>query len=159
MRKCFTTVLGVALGLGGLGCSVLDDPSFDLICTDSSCPWQVETGSVRKVPTWHENDEGLELLDRGTTISQLVSDPLDCPLELELFGLVDRDARLSVAIDAEDDGTLDAIATIPELDWESTTFTFDVPAVERFRIVITKAGSGQVVLGHVYAEECPAPDA
>ena len=152
-RKALTALFALAAA-----CNELEDPSFDLMCSGESCPWQVTEGHTRKVSTWNEHDKALELLDTPTTISQRVDSELHCVLEVELFGRVDREAEVVVGIDSDSDGILDAEAEVPALDWESTTLRLDAPRSERWRLVITKRGPGKAVLAHVYAEQCAQDD-
>jgi hypothetical protein len=146
--------LAISMFVLAAACNELDDPSFDFACSGESCPWQLDEGHTRSVGTWNENDKALELLDTPTTISQTVSSDLRCGLDVELFGRVDQNARLTVGIDADNDGTVDVQADVPALDWESTTFRLDAPHSSRWRLVITKQGPGKAVLGHVFADQC-----
>src|SRR5678809_894434 len=58
--------------LGATDCSggITRDPGFDLWCGDALCTWKIERGAVRRVPTWHEADAGVELVDPDTAIEQ-----------------------------------------------------------------------------------------
>jgi hypothetical protein len=148
------TIRNLALStlLFSFACNELDDPSFDLACTGDSCPWQVDEGHLRKVSTWNEYDKAAEFVDTPTTISQQVDSELNCVLEVELFGKVEPEAALTVSIDSDDDGTIDAEATVPPLDWTSKKLKLDAGDGEKWRIVLSKSGRGRVVLGHVLAD-------
>jgi hypothetical protein len=141
----------LALALTLLGCEELQDPSFDL-CAGEGCAWSVDEGSTHKVPTWNDYDEAIELVATPTTVSQLVDGPLDCTLDIELFGVVAKGAELTVAVDADDDGSIDDIAYVPELDWDSAHFLLSVSAESSWRLIVQKQGDGKVVLGTVSAE-------
>jgi hypothetical protein len=146
----------LALLLSSTGCSSneLDNPSFDLSCGGNACGWDVEQGITRQVATWNDHDKGLELVGNPVTISQAVSGPLDCSLEVELFGNVASNAELTVSLDAGDDGTLDYSVTVSALDWESEVVRLGGPSNgDAWRLSITKRGSGKVVLAHVFAEQ------
>lgn len=145
----------LALLLSLAGCDEeLRDTSFDLDCR-GGCAWEVEEGRTRKVATWNEHDEALELVDSPTTVSQLVAGSLACGINVEVFGQIGEGADFSVAIDADDDGTIDDEVTLEELDWQHTRFFLAADADDSWRIILRKRGTGKVVLGTVSAErEC-----
>ena len=155
MTRLRARAIALSTFLLTFGCNELEDPSFDFSCASGSCPWQVDEGEVRKVGTWNEYDEALEFLDTPTAISQRVDDSIDCTLEVEVFGLVEPGSDLTVALDADDDGTIDAEAEVSALGWESTTLRLEAYAAEEWRLILKKSGSGRVVLGHVFAECAP----
>jgi len=76
-------LLGLLLGLLLLpgwtcGTSLTKNPGFDLWCGDELCAWKVEAGSIRRIPTWHRSDFGVELLGEETVLSQLVHTSVTC---------------------------------------------------------------------------------
>src|SRR5688572_1125478 len=73
MRRAFIiVVLAAASQLGATECGqVLRDPGFDLWCGEELCAWKLTAGDIRKVPTWHEGDAGVELVGTHAAIQQL----------------------------------------------------------------------------------------
>src|SRR5262249_15439668 len=107
-----------ALALGLFGCDELENSSFDLSCGGTACSWDLDEGHTKQVATWSKHDKGLELVDTPTTISQLVGHSESCGVWVEVLGKIDEDAKFTVAIDADDDGNVDDMVSIPKLDWD-----------------------------------------
>src|SRR5438105_10923360 len=69
------TVIAATLAAGQLGATdcgggITRDPGFDLWCGDALCAWKIERGDIRRAPTWHEADAGVELVMPDTAIEQ-----------------------------------------------------------------------------------------
>ncbi len=150
---------GLALLTGSTSsCSqdLLDDPGFDMWCGEELCSWQVEYGEVQQVPTWHELDEGAQLLGPRTAISQV--SPIDeHDAECIRFSLVadaDEDATLTLELDFMDDGSIEYSHEIPADDWETVSYHITPPTRYlglRFRIRME--GEGRAVIAQVRAQE------
>ncbi|HEY8074617.1 MAG TPA: hypothetical protein VIF62_10910 [Labilithrix sp.] len=150
------------LGLGAKGCDndILSDPTFRLWCGDSLCDWKVEQGSVRRAPTWNEKDYGVELVDTPTAISQVVTDSPKCILFTTVAD-VDPSAQVTLGLDFDADGTIDAEQPIAATGFHSTQIQVSAPAYySGIRFVIQKKGAGHAVLAQMRAQgasDCSAP--
>src|SRR5687768_13249661 len=101
--------LALAVVSGGLlvaGCDdVLEDPTFRMWCGESLCSWKLESGSVRRAPTWHKKDHGVELVDTPTAISQETTKTPKC-LEFTTIADVEPGAQVTIGVDFNRDGTI-----------------------------------------------------
>ena len=53
-----------------------EDPGFDLWCIDNDgrhvlCAWELDKGEIKRVPTWHRSDYGVELVGDPVILTQL----------------------------------------------------------------------------------------
>lgn len=113
MKYAYGAVPFVALLLGGVSCETdfLEDPGFQFWCGERLCEWDTREGTIKRVPTWHQHDYGVELVGAPVHLTQeFVSGISDCAL-VETVADIDADAAVVVSIDADGDGT-------PE--WEQT---------------------------------------
>jgi hypothetical protein len=135
---------------------LLNDPGFDMWCGDELCAWKIEYGDVHQVPTWHELDEGAQLLGPRTAISQ--ASPIDeqdaeC-IHFSLVADADEDAVLTLELDFMDDGSIEYSHEIPADDWETVSYHITPPTRYlglRFRIRME--GEGRAVIAQVRAQE------
>lgn len=151
MRRLLAMTL---LCIGSVGCSgeLLDNTYFDEWCGEIPCGWKLESGSVQRVDTWHAHDDGAALLGTPTQLSQHVRElpPPDC-LKIDLVADTEPGAQLMLRLDFDDDG----------VDWERAiagegfvrhTFSLRPPlGYESVRYVLSKQGSGRVVIGKLSA--------
>lgn len=139
------------------GCEpVLQNNGFDLWCGDSLCYWQVEKGSVDRVPTWHNGDYGVELKGDDAAISQLrdiSASDIQC-LRFDLVAKIEETADVTLELDFYGDGTVDVSKPIPASDWAKVSYLLPMPpSYEGILFRVHKRGSGKVVLAQIYAEE------
>lgn len=139
------------------GCEpVLQNNGFDLWCGDTLCYWQVEKGSVDRVPTWHNGDYGVELEGGDTAISQLrdiSASNIQC-LRFDLVAKIEETADVTLELDFYGDGTVDVSKPIPASDWAKVSYLLPMPpSYEGILFRVHKRGSGRVVLAQIYAEE------
>jgi len=107
---------------------LVKDSGFDIWCGDTLCDWQVDAGSVAKVPTWHERDYGVGLVGDPTEISQTLpytSDDVSC-LHFELLASVDETA--TVVLTMAFDGTVASPETIPSGAWTPLSYHVVAPS-------------------------------
>ena len=120
MRKIPLLVIAVAASqCGATDCGeVVRDPGFDLWCGDQLCSWKIARGDVRQVPTWHEGDDGAELVGADTAIYQLtpVTSADGACIEFELIADVDPGVDLRFQADVFGDGTIEIDDPIPSAD-------------------------------------------
>ena len=159
-RLSFAALALLAAALA-VGCDdVVEDATFRLWCGESLCAWKTEVGSIRRAPTWHKKDFGVELLETPTAISQEVDKSPRC-LEFTTVADVDPAAQVTVAVDFNRDGTIDYEQPIAETGWrESKTQVTAPPVYDGIRFVITKKGAGRAVLAQMRVQSrdaCTAP--
>jgi hypothetical protein len=137
------------------------DPSFDRWCGEMLCMWQLDEGRIERVETWHVRDYAVELVETGTTLSQLSEEgAVDC---LRFAMVVDAEARagLSLELDFNDDGTIDYTRVIPGVHWKRLSFDIHAPEhYETLRFIVRKAAEGRAVVAQLsarQADDCTGP--
>ncbi|AKU97270.1 hypothetical protein AKJ09_03934 [Labilithrix luteola] len=132
---------------------LIDDATFRLWDGDKLASWTLEQGSVRKAPTWHPNDYGVELLDTPTVISQ-VSKSSSRPTCIAFTTMADVDASAQVwlGVDFNADGTIDVEQPIAATDFHVSENLIKAPLnYGAIRFVISKKGTGHAVLAEIRA--------
>jgi len=149
-------VAAAASQLGTTDCGqVTRDEGFDLWCGSELCVWKVVRGNVRRVPTWHDADSGVELLGADSAISQLT--PVDSHdgqcIRFDLVANVSETAEVTLGVDVEGDGTIDHTERIPTSSWKPISFRLLVSApFDGIRFELAKRGDGTAVLARIDAE-------
>jgi hypothetical protein len=156
-RLFLVLVFLASAGFDGCGGVIIENNGFDLWCGDTLCSWTVEAGAIARVPTWHEQDYGVELIGPSVILSQIPTiDGLadDC---LEISALVDvgPGAEVSFGIDLADDGTIDRSCVLAGSGWAVATCRLCLGGAQDNRFVITKTGDGVARLAQVRAEPQP----
>ncbi len=131
---------------------LLNNPGFDLWCGDHLCSWQLDEGSVERVPTWHRRDFGVALVGERARISQLVvGERPDC-IEFRLLADLDPGVQVLLEMDFQDDGTAEYSHPIPDADFKPLVYSIPTPSwFERVRFVLRKQGAGRAVLAQISA--------
>lgn len=130
---------------------VLHDPGFDVWCGDHLCSWDVEKGDVRKAPTWHESDLGVELVGDDAAISQLSLDPPVTCLRFSLVADVSEDATVTLEMDLDADGTVEYERAIPTSHWAELDYRVELEGQSDILFRLRKTGSGRAVLAQIRA--------
>ncbi|MEO8703986.1 MAG: hypothetical protein ABI867_28305 [Kofleriaceae bacterium] len=142
--------------MGSTECGgILEDPGFDLWCGDTLCSWKVVRGDVKRVPTWHSGDSGVELVGSDAAIEQRApvnSFDGSCIL-FSFVANVDDTTDTFLDIDVFGDGTVDRRERIPAADWKPLQFhiLIDGP-YDGIRFELSKTGTGTAVLAQIAAE-------
>jgi hypothetical protein len=134
---------------------LVTDSGFDLWCGDTLCAWQVDEGTIAKVPTWHAKDYGVELVSPSTTISQLLpygSADVTC-IHFKL--LADIDPSVNVVLDLDfDDGSSHVLQTLSTGAWTPIDYQLVTPTYfQSVRVSIRKSGAGRAVLAQIRADK------
>jgi len=142
------------LGATSCGGGVLRDPGFDVWCGDTLCAWKLERGAVRRVPTWHTADSGVELVDADTAIEQF--SPVDSTdgqcLRFDLISDVAENAQVELGIDIYGDGSIERAFPLPTAPWKSVSYVFAVkPPFTGIRFEFAKHGPGHAVIARMHA--------
>ncbi|MDX2093101.1 MAG: hypothetical protein SFX73_34985 [Kofleriaceae bacterium] len=162
MRLRFSFLL-LALALPQLGATdcggITRDPGFDLWCGDELCAWKTVRGEIRRAPTWHEKDAGVELLGPDAAIAQLTpvtSYDATC-IRFDLVANVEESAEVMVGIDVFGDGQIEREERIPTATWKPVSFKVPIEGpYSGIRFEIAKRGTGRAVIAQV--EVVTAPD-
>ena len=133
--------------------SLLTNPGFELWCDDQLCGWSVDEGEVQRVPTWHSQDYGAELVGDLVVISQVLEvtsfDQPEC-LSFDMVVDVEANASLTIEMDFLDDGHVEYSHPIPSYDWTPVRYDITPPSYyTSVRFIVRKEGSGRVVLGKI----------
>jgi hypothetical protein len=157
MRKqSFLFLVVVASQMGATKCGqVLRDPGFDLWCGEDLCAWKLERGEIKRVPTWHEADAGVELVGGDVAIEQLApvnSIDGNC-IRFDLVANIAETAEVYLNVDVEGDGTLEMHERLPTSSWKPLSYNiFLETPYDGIRFEITKRGTGEVVLANIGAD-------
>lgn len=175
MKRLATFLFGVVMlsQLGATECGqVLRDPGFDLWCGEELCAWKVTRGEIVRVPTWHEEDAGVELVGTDVAIQQLspvdsgdgqcrdtpdggseCTYPDDVCLEFSLLSAIDDDAVVDLNVDVFGDGTIDHTQRLPIGNWQRVAYKLVVRMpFAGIRFELAKSGKGSAKLANIGAE-------
>lgn len=144
------TCLAFFVLLRGDSCGppVLQDPTFRLWCGEELCAWKTEAGSVRKAPTWHEADTGVEFTGTPARIAQNTPSNAQC-LRFTSVADVTPSAQMSLTIDWDLDGAPDYTYPVPSVSFRQVQADFILPPHEGMRVVLEKKGPGKAVLAEI----------
>ena len=142
-------------GIFATGCDeIISDPNFHTWCGDQLCSWKLESGQIRRAPTWHPKDYGVELLDSTdathvTAISQIVNETPQC-LEFTTLADVAAEAQVSVAVDFNADGTIEYEQTISAVGFREQKAQVTAPSeYASIKFTILKKGTGRAVFAQM----------
>jgi hypothetical protein len=166
MRKITTrAVLALAVvgaaGWDSCGQPLTKDPGFDLWCGKELCAWQVLEGAIRRVPTWHRSDFGVELLGDSVVLAQTSRSSGAKCFNVELQAERAAGVELSFELDFLADGKSEHALPVTSVRWEPAIFKLAAPRwYQDVRFVIRKRGAGRAILAHVgitVADDCKTP--
>lgn len=153
-------VLCALVLVSACGDEVITDPSFDKWCGDALCAWDTDAGSLRRVLTWNERDHALELRGGDAQLSQHADTDASC-FTFNMLANLDADSATSVAVDFNDDGSIDFERVVPVTRWQPVQFSVSAPTHYRgVRFIIRKRGPGKAVFAQLHAERsesCTGP--
>jgi hypothetical protein len=151
---CLVLAAGSQLGATDCDGGITRDPGFDLWCGDALCAWKLERGAIRRAPTWHPDDAGVELVEPDTAIEQFTpatSRDGTC-IRFDLIADVAEDAQAELAIDIYGDGSIERAFPIPTASWKPISFRFALAApYTGVRFEIAKQGPGRAVVARMRA--------
>lgn len=158
MRTPLIIIAIAASQIGATDCGeVVRDPGFDLWCGDQLCSWKIARGEVHQVPTWHEGDDGAELLGTDTAIYQLtpVTSADGSCLQFDLIADVDVGVDVRLQVDVFGDGSYEIDDPIPSASWRPLQYKFSVDgAYEGITFWIVKRSEGHAVVAELKARMC-----
>jgi hypothetical protein len=164
MRRSSSLSLAIAVlavaQLGATDCGeIISDPGFDLWCGAELCSWRVDHGDVARVPTWHEGDDGIELLGGSAAIYQLtpVTYVDGACIEFEMIADIDPGVDVRFQADVYGDGSIELDLPLPAANWRPLVYRFDVVGVyEGVTFWISKRSAGRAVVAQLQARTCGA---
>ncbi len=134
---------------------LVTDSGFDLWCGEALCAWQIDAGTVTKVPTWHARDYGADLVAPGTTISQLLpygSGDVTC-IHFELLADIESSANVVLELDFGD-GAAPVSQVLSSGAWVPVDYHLVTPTYfQAVRVSIRKDGVGRAVLAKIQASK------
>jgi hypothetical protein len=155
LRFCVLTLVVLACAVLSAGCDdIIVDPNFHTWCGDQLCSWKLESGQIRRAPTWHPKDYGVELLDSTdashvTAISQISKFSPQC-FEFSTVADVAPEAQVTIGVDFNNDGTIDFEQPIAAIGFREQKTQVTAPLdYAGLRFVITKKGAGRAVLAQM----------
>jgi hypothetical protein len=159
-RAIATAILSfmAVFGLSGYSsCDpVIENNGFDLWCGDELCYWELDSGDIERVPTWHKSDFGVALMGSDVRLSQLQNFSgfdVDC-LRFSLVADVSVTADVVLQLDLNDDGVIDYDQPIPATEWAPVEYQVTLPAqYNGVRFIVHKRGSGNAVIAQIYADD------
>lgn len=155
-RGALLVAIAAAFAAIGADCDgdVLTDPTFRDWCSDGGaetlCSWTVDSGSIQRVPTWNENDFGVSFTTTGTQISQVTGENQAACLLFTTVADIDPSAQMSIAVDFDNDGTIDFQAPLGASDWHKVQAEIPTPPeYDGITFHIRKGGTGAAVLAEM----------
>lgn len=136
------------------GGNYVEDSQFQLWKSETElAAWEVEQGSIRRAPTWHKDDPGVEFVATPTVMSQQITASNISCVQVTLMGLVEPNAELEIVADG-------SRFSVPALDWSTYTDYVGLKDKRRYddedaglfrvdpgtRLQIAKRGPGKVIL-------------
>lgn len=128
------------------------DPGFDFWCGNRLCAWNLEYGSVQRVPTWHRSDFGVSLIGPKVSLWQDIdasATSVQC-LEITLQADTDEGVELALTFDFFKDGSVEYSHPLVSDDYRTVTYKLKAPSYfDDLRLRIVKTGAGRAVLTRV----------
>jgi len=154
MKRPTLTLLSLACLLSAaVTCEsdIIDDPSFQLWCGQRLCVWDTEEGEIRKVPTWHTNDYGVDLVGSPVLLSQEARNSASS-VRIEVTSQIQQGTIVSVEIDHEGDGRIDWKVTVPPSeDFTNHEWRVDEGVSSDGIFYLRKSGEGRAVVARLRA--------
>jgi len=181
-QKSAVSVVSLFLLMVGALLSVASSPphlpvpdyAMGLIC--GSCvaaTWEVSDGSFEMVPSWHQEDRVTSLIgDPFSAVGTATTSPYaheyaeneniagDC-VTIRYLGKIDESVSVSLSVDMDDDGLMDASMELNPADWDFQRIVWALPGVlSATQFQLDKVGSGEasfehLLLGYCYNDEVP----
>lgn len=163
LLRTASVLLSALLILGAWECGpppLTTDHGFDIWCGKQLCAWSVDRGSIKRAPTWHRSDFGVELVGDPVVLSQhlKVSDARCLQFHLQ----ADRDdgVTLQLEMDFLDDGTSEYSHALTSDDYAPVSYKVTPPTwYEGVRVIVRKMGQGRAVVANLRiarGEDCKA---
>jgi hypothetical protein len=138
----------LCLALGA--CPLDDDPGFDDWCGDNLCHWTLVDGTIKKAPTWHDRDYGVELEGSHVTLTQRPDITSIACLEFKVIADIDPSAAVFVELDFRADGTTEYRERLPSARWQPLTFLISAPSwYDGLQLTVRKESDGHAVLARL----------
>lgn len=135
---------------------IITNNGFDLWCGDQLCDWDMESGSIKRVATWHEADRGIQMGTGDVAFSQFsdINYSHTRCIRFDIIANIEGAASVTLEADYFDDGIIDFERSIPGTNWEPSSYLLALPPNYwgiRFRL--RKEGAEVAVIAQLQAEE------
>jgi hypothetical protein len=167
MRSHRLVVTAIAIGMASTGADcdgdVVQDPTFRDWCGSALCSWKTDYGEIQRAPTWNANDFGVSFLDgpMGAEISQQTAEGDAQCLLFTSVGDIDPGAQMHLAVDFDNDGTIDVDAPLGTATWRRVQTEITAPAnYQGITFYVRKIGKGTAILAEMRVTSstgCMAP--
>ena len=134
---------------------LVDDPGFQLWCGEQLCAWDLEEGEIRKVPTWHTHDYGVDLVGAPVLLSQGARSSASC-VRIEVTSQIESGAMVTVEVDADGDGEVDWTVPVGSSErFVSRAHDVEVDVSIEAVFYLRKSAQGEAVVARLrVSEEC-----
>lgn len=134
---------------------LIDDPGFQLWCGEELCAWELEEGEIRKVPTWHTHDYGVELVGAPVLLSQGARSSASC-VRIEVTSKIESGAMVAVEVDEDGDGEVDWTVPVGSSErFVSRAYDMELDLSYDGVVYLRKSGQGEAVVARLrVSEEC-----
>jgi hypothetical protein len=151
--RTYATVAVLVMGCSMLGADcqgdIVNDPTFRDWCGGSLCSWKTDSGMIAQVPTWSDSDLGVSF-GPGTEISQVTTESAASCIVFTTVGDIDGTAQMTIAVDFNNDGSIDNTLTIGSGYWQAdTVFITAPPSYDGITFYIKKGGTGTAILAEM----------
>ena len=162
-RAIWLVVAAGSFAMVGADClgNVVQDPTFRDWCGDTLCSWTLDSGSIKRVPTWSNYDFGVSFVDTPTQITQVTGESAATCLLFTSVADIAPEAQMRLLVDFDNDGTIDSDQPLVSANWHKVQNEITAPAAYRgITFHIRKDGTGTAALAEMRVESttgCTAP--
>jgi hypothetical protein len=146
------------LALTALSACYEADPMFYGNCEQISCGWQVESGTLEQLGSWHEQELAYRLTGMPGRITRLAPNALagtPC-LVIDMTTKVAEDAALQLLLDFGNDGKIERMEPIAPHDWRRSQIFVRTPQNFRtLRMRFDKQGAGDAEFNYLNVRQAP----
>ncbi|MDB4984882.1 MAG: hypothetical protein JWN04_60 [Myxococcaceae bacterium] len=134
--------------------------TVDPTCSDFSCGWTVEEGSVARAGTWNSHDFALSLLSTPVRVSRAVATPYrPACWSVTYVGDIAEDAQVDLSLDFNDDGSTEVTSRLRPGHWSTATVVLRASAeYQKLRLRLQKSGTGVAKLARFLISDAESPE-
>lgn len=149
-----TSITAVGCDEEGYGLDREFSEILNLWCGEMPCSWELESGAIEPVPTWHEVEPGIGFLEVPTVISTYLISPRNACWGFELSADVEPGTRFVLETDYLDDGQAESQRVIAVQDFDLVTVGVSNPVPSLpVRLRLRLETPGRAHLARIYSLE------